>query len=91
MSWGNNNLQPIRKDQIAEIEIDPQTVPEGCEGAFADQLAAARTAAEVLAESVGGPDSLVIVSMGGHANPDHASNHEGYGDETIHVAVSITR
>lgn len=90
MSW-SAAASKIRKDQITAIEATPQTAPEGCEEAFAEQLAAAIECAEHLAAAVGGDDALVNVSMGGHANPDHASDFEGWADETVHVSVSVAR
>lgn len=91
MSWGNSNLEPIRKDQVSDISINEQTEPEGCGAAFQEQLESALHCADLLAEVVGGPDSKVVVSIGGHANPDHQSNYEGWADETIHVSVSVSR
>lgn len=91
MSWGNSSLQPIRKDQVSDMAIQEQTTPEGCGPAFQEQLEAALHVADILAEVVGGPDSMVVVSIGGHANPDHQSNYEGWSDETIHVSVSVAK
>lgn len=91
MSWGNTNLSPIRKDQVSDILVSDQTDPDGCGPAFQEQLEAALHVADILADVVGGPDSLVVVSIGGHANPDHASDHEGWSDETIHVSVSVAK
>lgn len=55
-----------------------------------DHVKVAATAATELAGTIGGPDDQVGVSISGHANPGHAAT-EGYADESVHVAVFISR
>lgn len=87
MSW-SYQVQ-VSKDAIEdERAAQHQTSPAGCEQAAADQEAAAARAAVVLATAVGLPADSVVVTMSGHANPDHAP-HGGSAPEFIQISVRV--
>lgn len=86
MSWGASTLAAVAKDAIA---IDEPQLSDNVEAEQRQQFEAAVQAAKALAEVVGRPGDEVIVTISGHANPDHAPR-PGWANETVTVSVSAT-
>jgi hypothetical protein len=83
MSWSTSTPEAVAKDAIALNEPPLSDVVE------AEQRAQFETATEVakaLAEVVGRPGDKVIVTLSGHANPDHGQR-EGWANEVVTVCV----
>lgn len=53
-------------------------------------LVAAVAAVAPLATSIGRDEDSLLVTISGHANPDHAPT-EGYSDECVTVSVSVAK
>ncbi len=86
MSW-QLSIADVDKSEISDLSPDPQTAPEGCEQAAAEQIDAVLEALENLAGVVGRPGDKLIVSLSGHANPDHGPC-EGWADERISITIT---
>lgn len=82
MSWSTNATGT--KD---DISYTAPTFATGVEFETRDQYEAAQLAAQLLAKAVGRPGDEVSVTLGGHANPDHAPR-QGWANETVTVSVS---
>lgn len=88
MSWSRTNPVAIAKSEVAALHAEVhQSQPEGCLVAARDQEQAAAFAAAILAHSVGRPTDDVVVTMSGHANPDHAPT-PGWADEFVTITVT---
>jgi hypothetical protein len=84
MSWGTRTEEPVAKDAI---DLDAPQLSDVVETEQGEQFAAALEAAKLLAKTVGRPDDAVLVTLNGHANPEHGPR-PGWSNETITVSVS---
>lgn len=57
-------------------------------GEVRDHVDRVTTALGTILEVVGQADDQVLVSITGHANPDHAPK-EGYSNETVSINISV--
>lgn len=85
MSWSAATLEAQTKGSV-DIRGTAQTVPEGVDEAYADQLAAVKECIAILSKVVGQDGHKVVVSASGHATPNHAS----LNSEAESVNISIT-
>jgi hypothetical protein len=83
MSW-SARTDAVAKDAIA---LDEPPLSDVVEVEQRAQFEAAVEAAKALAAVVGRPSDAVIVTLNGHANPDHGPR-AGWANETITVSVS---
>lgn len=86
MSWSAATLESQSKSSI-EVQGTAQTVPDGVGETYDHQLQVCKDVAKLLAEAVGGPSDKVVVTMGGHANPNHEA-FPGSAAETLFVSVT---
>lgn len=86
MSWGTG-VHTVDKDQIGSIEAPAANVVPEAQASQDEQFAAALSAAQDLATTVGRPHDQVSVSLSGHANTDHAPQ-SAWADEFIQVSIS---
>ena len=86
MSWSAATLESQSKSSI-EVQGTAQTVPDGVGETYDHQLQVCKDVAALLAEAVGGASDKVVVTMGGHANPNHEA-FPGSAAETLFVSVT---
>jgi hypothetical protein len=80
MPWKVETPEPVLKTHVNLPEHAPPSSP-----AEADQHDAAKSFLRSLALAVGRPNDPVLISIDGHANPEH-----GDGDQPEHITITVT-
>jgi hypothetical protein len=79
----NDQIDEYLATTVADSDNQPTTE-------VTDHLTAAKQAIATLAAAIGRPDDELVVTISGHANPDHAPR-DGWADEFISISVSVRR